>query len=490
MADWYYDMMAELDAADAGVLQQSEPSDITLPDVLTVPANDSNEINLDEYYSYAGFSDDGRKAVTENTFTAYDEYQQFQSNNSESSLEQNEKESSELSMEQSLNAAVIIVPDISTPILTAGDGHTGDTQSIGFVGPEQTTQPSNEQAFVATGRPRNTSSLHHKLASNPYFSELFADGAAPAYIPPSSVSSSGSNVSTLNTDEVPVKVYPRDTRTVDIAGVRSRGTNENKPPASSSSSGCSSHTLVTGGADLTSEYRRINSNLSDSATPKQRKVLRYIPPTDVDPWGDTEADSAALAKISSDLLVHTKLSVVDKSSYSSSSSANGSAAQRAASSSSSSSSTALEVSVQIGYSSTEQHSRQDMSNDGTVLSSNSNSSSYTHSVFTLGGLVPVPQANAVLHHAGKAILFVKDQALLGASRYVASNMYISSFIGCVNESLYNAADRARMYADSYLNTLTSDDPERRHLARIKNSTHWQSILLRYVDFSCVLYCIC
>eukprot|EP01034_Spumella_vulgaris_P023030 gene23030-29219_t len=100
-------------------------------------------------------------------------------------------------------------------------------------------------------------------------------------------------------------------------------------------------------------------------------------------------------------------------------------------------------------------------------------------VFNLGGMIPMKQANKVLYQAGEAILFVKDAAVSQVTQYMASNLYICSFIGCVNESLYYVSDRVSTATELYLNALTSDDPERRHLGRIKNSVKWQNILLRY-----------
>lgn len=95
-----------------------------------------------------------------------------------------------------------------------------------------------------------------------------------------------------------------------------------------------------------------------------------------------------------------------------------------------------------------------------------------------GGL-PMRQANKAVFAAAEAITFVKDLAVAQLTNYVSTNVYVSSFVGCVNESFYYVADRAKTVSDLYINTITSDDPEKRHLNRIKNSTKWQNILLRY-----------
>lgn len=94
------------------------------------------------------------------------------------------------------------------------------------------------------------------------------------------------------------------------------------------------------------------------------------------------------------------------------------------------------------------------------------------------GAGAVKQANKAVFAAAEAIAFVKDLAVAQLTTYVESNVYISSFVGCVNESIYYMADRAKTVSDMYINTITSDDPEKRHLNKIKNSTKWQNILLR------------
>lgn len=76
-------------------------------------------------------------------------------------------------------------------------------------------------------------------------------------------------------------------------------------------------------------------------------------------------------------------------------------------------------------------------------------------------------------------LFAKERALDQITSYFRSNIYISSFLGCVSESVIFASDRVKTASARYLNQLTADDPEQIHLERIKNSTKWNHIFLRY-----------
>lgn len=64
-------------------------------------------------------------------------------------------------------------------------------------------------------------------------------------------------------------------------------------------------------------------------------------------------------------------------------------------------------------------------------------------------------------------------------QHLSSNVYLSSLIGCVSESLLFVSDRASTMSETYLSHLVSDDPERIHLQRVRDSSQWDHLLLRY-----------
>lgn len=65
------------------------------------------------------------------------------------------------------------------------------------------------------------------------------------------------------------------------------------------------------------------------------------------------------------------------------------------------------------------------------------------------------------------------------ARTFHSNVYISSFVGCVSESVIFLADRAQTTSQLYVKQLTADDPEQIHLERVRTSSKWNHIFLRY-----------
>eukprot|EP01038_Epipyxis_sp_PR26KG_P009273 gene9273-12493_t len=81
--------------------------------------------------------------------------------------------------------------------------------------------------------------------------------------------------------------------------------------------------------------------------------------------------------------------------------------------------------------------------------------------------------------ASEALFLLKDAPIAKISSFLQSNFYYSSVVGFVSESLFLFVDRARSAADTYIHKLTSDDPEKIHLSRIKNSSNWDHIILRY-----------
>mmetsp|Transcript_4943 Transcript_4943/g.6803 ORF Transcript_4943/g.6803 Transcript_4943/m.6803 type:complete len:1165 (+) Transcript_4943:24-3518(+) len=99
----------------------------------------------------------------------------------------------------------------------------------------------------------------------------------------------------------------------------------------------------------------------------------------------------------------------------------------------------------------------------------------SRNVIKSGGI----QSKNILTVAVDTALYATNRTCYQISAYFRSNVYISSFVGCLSESIIFLADRVNTASNLYVNQLTADDPERIHLERIKNSSEWTSLFLRY-----------
>jgi hypothetical protein len=80
--------------------------------------------------------------------------------------------------------------------------------------------------------------------------------------------------------------------------------------------------------------------------------------------------------------------------------------------------------------------------------------------------------------ASGTVVTLRDIAVLHIARYVRSNVYLSSFVGCVHESTLFMVDRLRAGVELYSHILQGDDPEKMHLELLKDKPDWQHLLLR------------
>jgi hypothetical protein len=80
--------------------------------------------------------------------------------------------------------------------------------------------------------------------------------------------------------------------------------------------------------------------------------------------------------------------------------------------------------------------------------------------------------------ASGTVVTLRDIAVMHIARYVRSNVYLSSFVGCVHESTLFMVDRLRAGVELYSHILQGDDPEKMHLELLKDKPDWQHLLLR------------
>jgi hypothetical protein len=80
--------------------------------------------------------------------------------------------------------------------------------------------------------------------------------------------------------------------------------------------------------------------------------------------------------------------------------------------------------------------------------------------------------------ASGTVVTLRDIAVMHIARYVRSNVYLSSFVGCVHESTLFMVDRLRAGVELYSHILQGDDPEQMHLELLKDKPDWQHLLLR------------
>lgn len=84
----------------------------------------------------------------------------------------------------------------------------------------------------------------------------------------------------------------------------------------------------------------------------------------------------------------------------------------------------------------------------------------------------------VVMTASGTVVTLRDIAVMHIARYVRSNVYLSSFVGCVHESTLFMVDRLRAGVELYSHILQGDDPEKMHLELLKDKPDWQHLLLR------------
>eukprot|EP00600_Ochromonadales_sp_CCMP1393_P006515 CAMPEP_0174954748 /NCGR_PEP_ID=MMETSP0004_2-20121128/599_1 /TAXON_ID=420556 /ORGANISM="Ochromonas sp., Strain CCMP1393" /LENGTH=1315 /DNA_ID=CAMNT_0016202601 /DNA_START=234 /DNA_END=4178 /DNA_ORIENTATION=- len=76
------------------------------------------------------------------------------------------------------------------------------------------------------------------------------------------------------------------------------------------------------------------------------------------------------------------------------------------------------------------------------------------------------------------VISLRDVAVLRIASYIRSNVYLSSFMGCVHESTLFMVDRLRSGVELYAHFLQSDDPENVHMDALRDGGDWRKLLLK------------
>lgn len=89
-----------------------------------------------------------------------------------------------------------------------------------------------------------------------------------------------------------------------------------------------------------------------------------------------------------------------------------------------------------------------------------------------------PYLHRSITTASGIVIQLKDLAVIKVAQYIRSNIYLSSFIGCIHESTLFMIDRIQAGVELYIHILQGDDPENIHLNNLKDSPNWKHLLLR------------